>query len=263
MIENIKKYISANKYLKNGILICSMIFLLTLLTLSIQEKKNSRVNELKIDIQYSDSSKKLINNEFLAQALQRKLGYDIERVKIADVDILSIERFFNNNTYIDSAEVYIDARNNVVAEIIQKNPIVRVNTSTDQFYLDDKGEYLKLSPIASVRVPVITGKVGEYDPVYKLEEKHQYKDIYEIAMAIHEDEFLTALIEQIHVEKNDDFLLIPKIGKEKIILGDTYDLDGKLFNLKGFYKEGLTRVGWGKYAYLDLKDQGRISALRE
>ncbi len=263
MIEGLKKFISENKYLKSGLTIAVAAALLFLIPIAIQEKMNSGIKELRIEIDYKDKTKRLITQEYIKIELQKELGYDIERVKIEDLDLYSIEAFLESNKFISEAEVYIDAHNVIVATIIQKNPIVRINQKLQSFYLDEKGQYIPLSPVASVRVPVVTGKIDPFISTYKEDSKNQYNDIFELAIKINDDSFLNALIEQIHIENNKDFLLIPKIGKEKILLGEVYDIDKKMFALKQFYKEGLTRVGWGTYAYLDLKAENLVYAQRK
>ena len=260
MIRSVKKYIGENKLIRNSILLFTGLAMLMIMVIAVQEKMQSGVKEFRVDIEYIDQTKRLINDEFIFDLLRKELGYNIERVKIKDLDLLKVEAFLSQNKFVEEVEVYIDGDNNIIAEISQKNPIVRLNHKDRHFYLDKNGDYLPLSPVAAVRVPVITGHIEDYNPNYKLEEKHQYKDIFELATKIASDQLLSSLIEQIHIKKNNEFLLIPKIGKEKIILGDIHGLEDKLFNLKHFYKEGLTREGWGKYAYLDLRNEGQVVA---
>lgn len=263
MIIELKKYIDKHKMLKRFLWLAFSAGVLVLLTLAIKEKLQTGIKEFLVEIEYTESTKRLINAEYVQDEVRKELGFDVERSKIKDLDIRKLEEVLNNNQFIDSIELYINGRNELVAEVIQKNPIARIISKNETFYLDEKGDYLPLSPVAAVRVPVITGNLEQFDPGYKLEELHQYKDIFELITSIRKDEFADALIEQIHVESNGEFLLIPKLGKEKIILGDVTNLGDKIFNLKQFYKEGLTREGWGKFAYLDLRYEDQVVAQRK
>lgn len=260
MIVQIKKYISEHRIIRGAIALVAIAGVLVLFYKAIGEKLETGIKEFQVDVQYVDNAKKLINSEYVKNLVRKDLGYDISKSKIKDLDLSRLEKMLNNDVFIDSAEVYVTSRSVVVAVITQKNPLVRINGKNEQFYLDTYGNYLPLSPIAAVRVPVVTGNVGAFLPAYKNEKEHQFQDIYELVLKINSDSFLEALVEQIHIEKSGDFLLIPKIGKEKIILGDIYNLENKIFNLKQFYKEGLTRVGWGKYAYLNLKYEDLVYA---
>ena len=263
MIKRVKEILKKNGMLRNSLILVLGLGIITLFVLAVQKKMETGVKEFRVSIKYTDNTKKLINGEYIKEALRAELGYDIERIRIEDLDLKTIESLLNQNSFVDNVQVYIDARNVIKANIIQKNPLVRINRDNDHFYLDDSGRRIPLSPVASVRVPVITGKIVQYDDLYQLEDEHQYKDIFKLSKAISEDEFLVSLIEQIHIENNNNYLLIPKIGKEKIIIGDVYELDEKIFRLKEFYKEGLTRVGWGKYAYLDLRYNGLVNAIKK
>lgn len=260
MIKNIKTYLKENKIVRTSIALFVALGMLSILVIAVAEKKQTGIKDFQVNIEYIDQTKRLINDEYIFESLRKELGYDVDRIKIKDLDLMSIEAYINTIKYVKNVEVFLDGRNNLIANIEQKNPIARLNQKDRHFYLDEDGEYLPLSPVASVRVPVITGNIGAFDPNYKLEEAHQYQDIMALSKMLSEDRLLSSLIEQIHIEKNREFLLIPKIGKEKIILGDVHDLEDKLFNLKAFYKEGLTREGWGKFAYLDLRNEGQVVA---
>ncbi len=263
MIKGIKKYFKENKVVRNGVIVTVAACVIFLMGLAISEKMNAGVNELQIKIEYKDQTKKLINKAYVRKTLKEELGFDVERVKLKDLDLMKIEAFLQRSKYVKEVEVFIDSRKNVVVEMEQKNPIVRINRNDRSFYLDEEGVLLPLSRIAAVRVPVITGDVEAYEKEYWLKKSHQYQDIYRLISTIRKDDLLTSLIEQIHIENDGEYLLIPKIGKEKIILGSVDDLEDKLFNLKEFYKEGLTREGWGKYAYLDLRNEGLVYATRK
>ncbi|GLR15765.1 cell division protein FtsQ/DivIB [Portibacter lacus] len=258
MINKIKTYIDENRFLKISLILIGIVSLIVVTRLAIQEKKMAGVKAFHVSISYKDKTKRLISSDYIKDEVRKSLGYNVERIKIKDLDIMKIEDVLDNNDFIERAEVYLDGKNVLRVELVQKNPIVRINNGAQKFYLDDKGEYLSLSPVATVRVPVVTGDIKPYTAEYNKIEGHQFQDIFELATKIYKDDFLTSLIEQVHIEKNGDYLLIPKIGKEKIMLGSVYDLEEKMYKLKVFYKEGLTRLGWGKYAYLDLKYEEQV-----
>ncbi len=262
MISNIKKYISENRFLKISLILFGLTSFVVVSRLAIQKKKNAGVRAFKVSIAYKDKTKKLINADYIKNEVRKSLGYNVARVKLDDVNLMEIEGILENNNYVEEVEVFIDGRNVLRVRLRQKNPIVRVISGQGSYYLDSKGEQLQLSPVATVRVPIVTGNVRDYDANYRKTPGHQFNEIFKLAKKVDRDEFLEALVEQIHVEANGSFLLIPKLGKEKIMLGSAEDLDDKVYKLKQFYKEGLTREGWGKYAYLDLQDDEIVRAVR-
>ncbi|MEL6989041.1 MAG: cell division protein FtsQ, partial [Bacteroidota bacterium] len=84
------------------------------------------------------------------------------------------------------------------------------------------------------------------------------KDLFELLHYIDRDDFLKPLIEQVYVDQKKEYILIPKIGKENILLGSMDYYETKFENLEIFYKEGLRNVGWNKYKSIDLSIENQI-----
>jgi cell division protein FtsQ len=89
------------------------------------------------------------------------------------------------------------------------------------------------------------------------DETNTYRKVYELARTVYDDKFLNALIEQIYVESNGKVILVPKLGRQKILFGDIASVDHKFEKLKAFYKTGMPNSGWNRFKYLNLewKDQ--------
>lgn len=83
------------------------------------------------------------------------------------------------------------------------------------------------------------------------------KDIYYLVGYINHDDFWSAQIDQIFVDRNDEVELIPRVGNHTVHLGSTENFEGKLRNLRVFYDKVLPEVGWNKYSTINLafKDQ--------
>jgi cell division protein FtsQ len=78
---------------------------------------------------------------------------------------------------------------------------------------------------------------------------------------IDKDSFWRAQISQVIVTNDRTFELVPVLGSQRIIVGDTSRLDEKFDNLLSFYKKVLNRIGWEKYQTLDLRYAGQVVAL--
>ena len=75
------------------------------------------------------------------------------------------------------------------------------------------------------------------------------------------DPLLHSLIGQIHLKKNGDFILVPLVGDQKIIVGSAYsnrEVKSKFEKLKIFYNEAMPFEGWDKYSEINLKFEGQI-----
>jgi cell division protein FtsQ len=84
----------------------------------------------------------------------------------------------------------------------------------------------------------------------------------ELTQYLREDDFLSALVEQIYVNTKGELVLAPKVGDQVIYLGryhETKTLE-RLRRLKIFYREGLPYEGWRKYKSFDLRFSDQVIA---
>ena len=56
----------------------------------------------------------------------------------------------------------------------------------------------------------------------------------------------------------DDIELIPRVGNQRIILGDADSLEKKMTNLLLFYKKAMPQVGWDTYRTINIKYTNQI-----
>jgi cell division protein FtsQ len=83
-------------------------------------------------------------------------------------------------------------------------------------------------------------------------------ELFKVASFVDNDAFLKAFIEQIFVRADNELVLVPKIGKQIIIFGNSENLEEKFNKLKVFYKEGLNLIGWSKYSSIDVRFKSQV-----
>ena len=83
-------------------------------------------------------------------------------------------------------------------------------------------------------------------------------NLYKLSTYITEDKFLKSQIEQIYVDPNGEFELIPRIGNHIILVGGAENLEDKFERLFVFYKYGLSKTGWSKYNIINIKFKNQI-----
>jgi cell division protein FtsQ len=81
-----------------------------------------------------------------------------------------------------------------------------------------------------------------------------------MSLKILADTFLMAMIDQVDINSNRSFELIPKLGKQRIIFGDATDVNSKFDKLKMFYKDVITQSGWNRYSTINLQYKNQIVA---
>ena len=158
-----------------------------------------------------------------------------------------------------SADAFVDAEEVVHLEIKQREPILRImDKDGQQYYLDQEGVWMKRSDHFTARVLVATGNIPPYDPEFLSAEGNNLRSVFELTEKILKDEFLENLIGQIHVGREGEVQMVPIVGDQRIILGSIEDLDDKIFRLKTFYQEAMSRMGWNKYKTINLKFKNQV-----
>lgn len=184
------------------------------------------------------------------------------------INTLEIEKKIINNPSIQDAQVYktIDGKLNVTVK--QRRPIARVFTQNESYYLDEFGELMPLSTKYTSRIVVVNGYI--FEPFAKryqlnfqnledtLAAKTLLDDVYKLASYIDKSAFWSSQIEQVYVNKDFEFELIPTVGNHKIVLGGIDNLPKKFNKLMIFYKKGLPKTGWNEYSEINLKFKNQI-----
>ena len=249
--------------------------------------------ELQISIDQPSQSR-FVTQENL-KTLFSNLGYGIKNQNINEVDIHQLEIRLSNKPSISKANVYKTISGEVVIQVIEREPIIRIyNRFGESYYLDKEGSLMPLSNQYSARVLIASGDINiPYSTVYNLEKlekqinpifrktntsavqntaliqklkvneeeypgANQLKSLFQLANFVEQNSFWKAQISQIFVNENGDFELTPRVGGHIIIFGSSANLEGKFENLMTFYKKGLSRTGWNEYSIINLKFKNQV-----
>ena len=204
------------------------------------------------------------NQFFIEQAeideiLKSKNGLLIGR-RLSGIDIQYLENKLKANPFIEYAKVYIDMNGVIHADVKQRVPVLRIlNLSGQDFYVDQNGYKIPLSDHFTARVLVANGIILEdfSGKVDTLKTKLS-KDLFLTAKYIAQDSLWNDQIVQMFVNEKNDIELVPRVGNQKIILGNADDLKDKFRNLLLFYKKAIPQAGWDTYSSINLKFKGQI-----
>jgi cell division protein FtsQ len=236
-----------------------------LLFFSIMRKSNAEVKTLVVEIEKINDGEQLISEKEIKQILQLAAGKTITKANIKSLNLRKLEAKLNKDKRIQRADLYFDSKNRLHAHIIQKKPIMRViEEEGGEYYLDENGKQVPVTRGSAVRVPLVTGIGDTFSLVNtKSDRPSKLKQVFDIMKYVAKDPFLTALIEQAHVEHDSigDIVLIPKLGREKLIFGDASDIQAKFDNLKIFYRDGMPKLGWSRYKSLNLKYSHQVRGM--
>jgi len=183
---------------------------------------------------------------------------------IDEINIQKLENRLKANPFIESAKVYIDMDNIIRVEISQRQPILRIMNQFDQdFYVDAHGLKIPLSENFTARVLAANGYIDE-PFAGKVDTLHTAiaAEVFKTADYIRNDSLWSAQIAQIYVDQNHEIELIPRVGNQRIILGNADSLDAKFHNLYLFYKKALPQAGWGTYKSINIKYANQVVGVR-
>lgn len=248
------KRINKNKVRNVAIWIGILFGIGGLLFLSVQRKRMAAVDTVVIHIQAAESGR-LIQEKEVKALMVKSLGFSPDRKKIRSVNSQKLEKDLKKDARIQHVDVYFDAKDRLHIALVPKEVIVRITDNRgSSYFLDAKGKKVPVVQGSAVRVPLANGFIDAYREGFdKKEGKSVLKDIFYMIQYIRNDEFLHALVEQIFVDENGEIILIPKVGKEKIVFGGADQMDEKFDNLKIFYRDGMTKLGWNRYPVLNVK----------
>jgi len=88
------------------------------------------------------------------------------------------------------------------------------------------------------------------------------REVFATANFIRKDSLWDAQIGQIYVNQDHEIELIPRVGSQRILLGNADSLDAKFRNLLAFYKKALPQVGWDAYKTINIKYANQVIGVK-
>lgn len=188
---------------------------------------------------------------------------------IANIDAEAMEHKINNHSSVYNAEVFKTLDGTLRIEVEQRTPVVRLFAfNGDTYYIDSIGNIMPSSKKYTARVLVANGFI--YDKFLdvsainarslsdSLSNAFIVDDIFNMVQFIRHDPFWEAQIEQLYVNKELEFELIPRVGNHRIVFGDASSIAQKFNKLKIFYEKGLSKTGWNEYSTINLKFANQV-----
>ncbi|MCK9220468.1 MAG: hypothetical protein PHF97_11695 [Bacteroidales bacterium] len=230
---------------------------------------NRPCKKIEVSIDYG-STDKLITKSNIDSLLLRSAGI-LKGKPLGYINTGAIEKALREQPYIAKVSVYENNKGSLFIDIKQREPLLRIiNKRLESFYLDEAGTMLPVSPEFSARVLVANGMIDDSynkNPRYRINllsvSDSIYYDslltnLYKLGLFISHDPFLKSQIDQIYVNEQHEFELIPKVGNHVILLGKATDLSEKFQKLYVFYRLGLNKIGWNKYNIINIKNKNQV-----
>lgn len=175
-------------------------------------------------------------------------------------NLRKIEAELQKSDWIKSAQLFFDNANVLQVKIYEREPVARVFTVTgSSYYIDTALKILPLSDKFSARLPVFTGFPTD-NMVLSAADSSLLGNVRDISLVLQKDTFCMALIDQVDINAQRNFEMIPKVGNQLIVFGDAADAGIKFEKLKLFYKNVMVKTGWSKYSVINVQYRNQVVA---
>ena len=242
--------------MKMLLMLVLLVLFMALIIYARNREQDVICHEIDVHIKNGNEWKFLNEQDILAFINNNGQNIVINQV-LKDVSLRDVEERIEMSQYVDKADVYTNLDGKMRVDVSQKIPVYRVfNTAGVSYYVSENGESIPISSKFTPRLIVTTGNLSSQG----VESVHQ--ELLSIVRFIQGDDFWEALIGQIEVEENGDFILYPKIDEHRINLGNTERLEEKFRLLQIFYGEALKNVNWKLYKEINLKFKGQIICIK-
>ena len=254
------------------VILWSLLGIALLVVLGFVEQKESEQHckVVNISIDKGKSEYNFVEKEDVETLINSS---ELQGKQLGDINISNMERIIRNNPFVENAEVYSTIDAAITIEVTQRTPLLRIiNANNESFYVDVHETLMPTSEKYTARVLIATGNITDVYSFRKIKFAINNKDttehytlldsLYSLAQEIARDTFMMRLTEQIYVNNEREFEIIPRIGKYVIVLGSIDNIEEKFNKLSVFYKKGLPKVGWNQYGTINLKYKNQVVCIR-
>ena len=252
-------------------LLWCLLLLCVALILFFEHKKESNVSlnnpDIKITVQGIDTfltRKEVLNRLKTHQVFEKGK-------EVVSLDVFKTEATLDTMPEVRNVEVYKSLKGSWSIDLELIKPLARIFPEGHKsFYLDADGNKMGRSSIHTARVLIFSGKIPDRidsESVNLIINNDSLKsiklldDIYRISNYVCKDPLLYSLIGQVYCDENHEFIMIPVVGKQKIVFGkasSVKEVEDKFQRLKVFYQEAMPFEGWNKYSEISLKYEGQV-----
>lgn len=185
--------------------------------------------------------------------LLRRFKLDPVGKPMNEISCTAIEDSLRTLSLVLRCECYKTVGTKLGINITCRTPIMRVISANGKSsYIDREGVLFDRLPKA-VYLPVATGDIDN---------AFAQNELFELAKFLQKDDFWNAQIEQIIVSPAHEVELVPRVGDHVIRFGKVEKIKYKFDKLQTFYEKGLSRVGWNRYAVIDVSYGNQVIGIK-
>jgi len=253
------------------LVVLAVLGLLVSLGFSIRETERIECAHIRVEVDHREGNFFLTDDDVKRMIFDK--GDSLIGRKLSTIPIAKYERHLSAHPSVKRSEVFTKLNGTFAVRVYQREPILRVfNSYGESFYIDRDGNLMPISSNYTARAPVATGFISDrFERMQRfnvaelsdsLAKRTVLDDLYRLADFIRKDDFWRAQVQQIRLEHNGEFTIIPTIGDHHILLGRLDNMEQKFEKLLLFYRKGLNTTGWDQYSHINLKYRNQVICTR-
>ena len=235
---------------------------IVLLVAAIQKKDANKCAGVDINIKGVSNNFFVDKNDIMETIISINGGRLNEKT-VGSFDLQEMEQALQQNVWVKTAQLFFDNNERLQVNVLEREPMARVFTSNGAtFYIDSALAMLPLSEKFSARLPVFTNFPTDKKVLLRAD-SNLLKDILTVSMALQNDPFNMAMIDQVDITPQRTFEMVPKFGNSIIVFGSAKNATEKLDKLSLFYKQIIVKAGWNKYSEINVQYLNQVIAKRK
>jgi cell division protein FtsQ len=210
-------------------------------------EKNRAIKVTEIGVVFEEGDNLFMNYEMVNKLLIQN-GQTVKNQQKSVIDLHNLEANILSHPMVESASVYLTVDGLLKTKIKQRTPIARVITQNKSYYIDTQAKTMPLSSNYSARVLLISGDISESDN----------EQIHLLVSKIMENEFLQKQIIAVEKTEENEFVLLMRVGEQRVEIGKIENLDSKFKNLNSFLNKTMRDKSLDNYASINLEYNNQV-----
>lgn len=164
-----------------------------------------------------------------------------------------LEREIRKNKYVEDVQIYATADKHYVVEVVQRKPILRVETAKESFFLDKNGVELPTGNRYASHVHLYRGDITK---------EFAKKKLLTFQRFLEQHQFWKEMVDYVSVEE-DELILYLRLKSGKIRFGDVENMETKFEKLQLFIDKIGKYKGLETYGAIDLRFANQIVCVKK
>ena len=169
------------------------------------------------------------------------------------LDLHVLENTVLANDYVEEANVFVTPAGLLNTYIKQREPLARIITDDENYYIDKYGVKIPLSSNHSARVPFVVG-VNSLSDV---------EELTKMVTLFSKDDFLKKEIVAIEKKEDNSYVFNVRSGDYKIDFGTHTNVDEKVKKIKAFYNKALADKTIHKYKRINVEYHNQVVCTKQ